>query len=122
MMCYTKIFLSPFQAFLWLLSEMVLIGLADKADLCSLISKIIVGLVDKSKRHFYCLKYHLFTVISCRRGSRGVAALVQAVVPAGGVLQHSGGGAHEDGCPAAPPSSPGESLGHPTSNHRYCTV
>jgi len=39
------------------LSEIVLIGLADKAGLCDLIGKIIVGVAEKSKQF---IKYHKF--------------------------------------------------------------
>ena len=47
---------------------------------------------------------------------------MQAVVPAGRYLQHSGGGAHEDGRPSTPPSSPRENVDHPTNNHWHCTI
>lgn len=64
-------------------------------------------------------KYHTFTAVINRCGSRGVVTIVQASLPAGRVLQHPGGGAYEDDFPGAPPSSSREDLGHLTNNYRH---
>ena len=47
---------------MWLLSEMMLIGLADSANLYDLIGRIVVGVADKSNLfcHTECLTYPFY--------------------------------------------------------------